>query len=868
MRTIAGASALLLGLLAAGCNGELVGGGLTPAQVLVVSGDMQSGTVGEELAQPLVVRVVDERDRPVRNQLVNFVVTAGGGSVFAGSAITNAQGEARERWKLGTVAGDTQRVEARAVDPSTGQALVFATFRAIGTPGAPAALAAVGSLARTGMTGQPIADSLAVKVSDQYGNGVPGVTVTWSAGAGSGTVSPGSNTTGADGVARAQWTLGMQVTAQQTAMAAAAGRSVQFQAQATPSYTLVRVSGDGQNGITGTALADSLVVKAVDAAGAPVAGVTVQWVPQTGPGRVDGSASPQAGVSGPDGTVRTQWTLGATAGQQRISAQAPYGPGSSTGADFYATAVTAAPPRVSTDSVRPNGSTAVGWGTVWPEGKAGTSWFERGSQPDLSDAQVVGSQAFAAGDGPIHRSLALAPAPGETVYFRIAASNAYGTARGQILSFNDSPPQLNVTSPHMGQVARPNLRIDVDCVGACTSVGAFVVTGIGRGTEVATVGMGTTGIHADVSLAAYDGTRVRVRIRAADSAGRITERDFEIFVESSTRLTELFSAGDRLLDYDATRALVGDQAIACCISGSLLPWAVRMIDRASGTQTLLASGQRGGHYNSYTGWLHPQGALFISPGGLFDWRNGTLTGVDASGHLAVAGNWAAHMKFQVPGGYPVIRRNLATGASEQVASNGSPGGAVDVAENGDVVYDGTDSDVHRYRGGTLEDITTGGNSDPGGTIYRGAVTDGTLVAFQAATSSGPPRLMLYTGTSTLDLGPLTDNRTGETRRQLYEVENGWTAYLLADAGGVAQVWVRSPTGEVRQASSVSQSASIRSLGPNGEVVFASGGRVYVAKSPYTSAAVQVFHEPGAYDLKWRGGDLLLFLGRTAFRVDY
>ncbi|HZG41712.1 MAG TPA: hypothetical protein VEY93_02035, partial [Longimicrobium sp.] len=115
MRMIAGASALLLGVLIGACNGEVVGGGQRPARVVVVAGDLQSDTVGKELAQPLVVRVVDDRDRPVRNQLVNFVVTAGGGSVFAGSSVTNAQGEARERWTLGPVAGDTQRVEARAV---------------------------------------------------------------------------------------------------------------------------------------------------------------------------------------------------------------------------------------------------------------------------------------------------------------------------------------------------------------------------------------------------------------------------------------------------------------------------------------------------------------------------------------------------------------------------------------------------------------------------------------------------------------------------------------------------------------------------------------------------------------------------------
>ena len=73
-----------------------------PAQVQIVSGDDQDAVVGTELPNPAVVRVVDEDGRPIRGQLVNFRVTSGGGSVFSGSALTNANGEAQERWTLGT----------------------------------------------------------------------------------------------------------------------------------------------------------------------------------------------------------------------------------------------------------------------------------------------------------------------------------------------------------------------------------------------------------------------------------------------------------------------------------------------------------------------------------------------------------------------------------------------------------------------------------------------------------------------------------------------------------------------------------------------------------------------------------------------
>ncbi len=231
MRTIAGALALLFGLLAAGCNGELVGGGQRPSRVLVVSGDMQTATVGQELAQPLVARVVDENNQPVANQLVNFVVTAGGGTVFAGAALTNEDGEARERWRLGTVAADSQRVEARAVDPTTGAPLVFGVFRATAVADQPATLTR-GAAPATGQAGTTLADSLRARVLDRYGNPVAGVTVSWSAQNG-GAVAPAASQTGADGWARTQWTLGPAL-GEQTVQASVAGlASVTFATTST-----------------------------------------------------------------------------------------------------------------------------------------------------------------------------------------------------------------------------------------------------------------------------------------------------------------------------------------------------------------------------------------------------------------------------------------------------------------------------------------------------------------------------------------------------------------------------------------------------------------------------------------------------------
>src|SRR5688572_25336445 len=182
-----------------------------PAALDIVSGDEQNGVVGTELSNPLVVRVEDANGMPIIGQLVNFRITSGGGSVFAGSGLTNALGIVQDRWTLGTSTSEIQRVEARAVDPNTGAAIVFATFRATPMPGPAHSLAKAGGDAQTGALGAALTDSLAARVTDSYGNPVPNVTVTWAASVNNGAVSPVSSQTNAQGIAKTRWTLGSRL---------------------------------------------------------------------------------------------------------------------------------------------------------------------------------------------------------------------------------------------------------------------------------------------------------------------------------------------------------------------------------------------------------------------------------------------------------------------------------------------------------------------------------------------------------------------------------------------------------------------------------------------------------------------------------
>lgn len=105
-----------------------------PITLKIVGGEGQTAVVGTELADPLVVKATNHRGRPLRRYLVNFVVTKGDGSVYAGAAMTNWRGVAQDYWTLGLEPGENV-VEVRSVNSWTGKKQVFATFRATAVPG-------------------------------------------------------------------------------------------------------------------------------------------------------------------------------------------------------------------------------------------------------------------------------------------------------------------------------------------------------------------------------------------------------------------------------------------------------------------------------------------------------------------------------------------------------------------------------------------------------------------------------------------------------------------------------------------------------------------------------------------------------------
>jgi len=170
---VVSSSLVLLGVAACGGGGGGGGGdgSTTPATITIVSGNGQTGEVGTQLPAALTVRVIDSTGRAVGGVIVDWAVTAGGGTVNPTSSSTDGAGNASTRWTLGTAAGSN-----RATATVAGLAPV--TFDATALSGNAAASVTVTSPTSTPDEGDTV--QLTAIARDQSGNALPGKVATWS----------------------------------------------------------------------------------------------------------------------------------------------------------------------------------------------------------------------------------------------------------------------------------------------------------------------------------------------------------------------------------------------------------------------------------------------------------------------------------------------------------------------------------------------------------------------------------------------------------------------------------------------------------------------------------------------------------------
>jgi hypothetical protein len=192
-----------LAVLLAACNGD---GGTGPngaTSVVAASPILQTSTTGIRVADPPAVRVTNRDGEPVAGVPVAFKVTAGGGLLRYSAATTDATGFATAGvWELGTTPGQNTVV-------ATVEGLPPVTFNATAQARRAASMVATSAVSQPGVPGTPVIAPPIVRVYDQTGQPMSGITVTFTVTAGGGTVgSPTATTNTAGEAAAGSWTLG------------------------------------------------------------------------------------------------------------------------------------------------------------------------------------------------------------------------------------------------------------------------------------------------------------------------------------------------------------------------------------------------------------------------------------------------------------------------------------------------------------------------------------------------------------------------------------------------------------------------------------------------------------------------------------
>ena len=175
-----------------------------PTTLSIISGDNQTGLIGEPLANPFVVEVRDENSNPLENVTVNFAVLTGGGTLNTTTVMTDANGQAESTLTLGSDSGtNTVEVSAEGITETV-------TFKAEASlpPPMPTALSIISGDNQTSLTDETLMNPFVVEVRDQYGEPMEGVTVSFAVSAGSGSLSDTSVETDANGLAQTALTLG------------------------------------------------------------------------------------------------------------------------------------------------------------------------------------------------------------------------------------------------------------------------------------------------------------------------------------------------------------------------------------------------------------------------------------------------------------------------------------------------------------------------------------------------------------------------------------------------------------------------------------------------------------------------------------
>jgi hypothetical protein len=280
------------------------------------------GEVGEELEQPVEIRVLSARGLPVSGAKVHFAVEPGQGEVSPKEVVADEEGNAGTTWTLGTVAGE-QRL--RVSFPEHAKEAPPLMARAL--PGDPDQITVLPEDVSLKLG---TAFPFKAQVSDKYGNKVTEVPVRWFTSDeevveihADGWVTARTSGTATveaepiEGAAEADGDLGLSP-GQGKGLGRGRGQ-VEVESEEAGSEATVEITGgDGQTGAVGETLPEELRIRVTDSRGTPVRQYDVQWIVEEGEGEVSEEVTRTDG----QGRASVELTLGPVAGENRVRARA------------------------------------------------------------------------------------------------------------------------------------------------------------------------------------------------------------------------------------------------------------------------------------------------------------------------------------------------------------------------------------------------------------------------------------------------------------------------------------------------------------------------------------------------------------------
>jgi hypothetical protein len=275
-----------------------------PAQTVLVAGDGQTGTVGNNLEQQLQVRVLDLDDVPQPAVTVTWDILDGEGSFPSGTTSqTDGNGVATATWRLGNIAGEQRARASAAGDP--------VIFTATADPDQPSAVTSTLERSSSFFTAGSSA-TVTATARDQFNNLIGGASVDLSSNA-SGQFGDASLTTattgGNQGKASTSYSSTVAGVHTITAAISAGGtinETVQIEVRAAAANTtMAPVTSTAGSATFGAAVPVLPAVLVTDQFNNPVANVPVSWSLLQG----KGSVSFQAQTNSSGVAAVTAWTL-------------------------------------------------------------------------------------------------------------------------------------------------------------------------------------------------------------------------------------------------------------------------------------------------------------------------------------------------------------------------------------------------------------------------------------------------------------------------------------------------------------------------------------------------------------------------------